>query len=82
MKTERRISAADIVINTIWVLFVIFIGVSLYAAYKENGIKEKFDIECKSSGGIPLRSTYHYDPVTNKMHYVCLKQTSVMDIEE
>lgn len=81
MISEKSMKAVDIVINTVLVLSVFVVGLSIFAAYKENDLKEKFDIECKSSGGIPLRSTYHYDPVNNKIHYVCLKQTSVMDIE-
>lgn len=73
--------AADIIINTVLALSVVLVVVTGYAAWKENELKELFDNECRSSGGIPLRATYHYDPKENKIHYVCLKQTSVMDIE-
>ncbi len=52
-----------------------------YDTWKEAELKDKFDVLCRDSGGIPLRATYHYDPKTNKIHYVCLKQTSVMDVE-
>lgn len=82
MIKEKTKSVLDIIVNTILVLSVFVFGVGIYAAYKENYLKERFDVECRSSGGIPLKSTYHYDPVKNKIHYVCLKQTSVMDIEE
>lgn len=80
-KQTRQLTAIDVIINTILALSVFVIGAGMYAAWKENELKEKFDVECKSSGGIPLKSTYHFDPVTNKIHYVCLKQTSVMDVE-
>ena len=66
--------------------FIVFTSLMLvalvgYAAWKEAELKDTFDIVCRDSGGIPLRATYHYDPKTNTIHYVCLKQTSVMDVE-
>lgn len=66
--------------------FIFFVSLMLvalvgYATWKESELKETFDAVCRDSGGIPLRATYHYDPKDNKIHYVCLKQTSVMDVE-
>ena len=76
-----KTSAMDIVINTVLALSVVVVLITGYAAWKESEIKEIFDETCRSAGGIPLRATYHYDPKENKMHYVCLRQTSVMDVE-
>lgn len=61
-------------------LLVIMAAVA-YASVKEEELKAAFDAKCRDSGGIPLRSTYHYDAKENKIHYVCLKITSVMDVE-
>ena len=77
----KTLTAIDIVINTIIVIAVFVVLLAGYAAWKENDIKDRFDVECKAAGGIPLRSTYHYDPKDNTIHYVCLKDTSVMNIK-
>lgn len=60
---------------------IVILSAVAYASVKEEELKTAFDATCKDAGGIPLRSTYHYDPKENKIHYVCLKITSVMDIE-
>lgn len=78
MKTHKM----EIAINLITVCCLILIALVGYAAFKENELKDRFDYICRDSGGIPLRSTYHYDPKENTIHYVCLRSTSVMDIEE
>jgi len=70
--------AANLIIAT----SLLLLALTGYAAYKEEEIKQRFDYVCRDAGGIPLRATYHYDPKENKMHYVCLKTTSVMDLEE
>jgi hypothetical protein len=70
------------VANMFVVVSLIIFALTGYAAYKENELTDKFDYICRDSGGIPLRATYHYDPKDNKIHYVCLKSTSIMEIEE
>ena len=67
--------------NLLTVITLMLVASVGYASWKEYELKDKFDAVCRDSGGIPLRATYHYDPKTNKIHYVCLKQTSVMDVE-
>jgi hypothetical protein len=60
---------------------IIIISAVAVASMKEEELKTAFDLKCRDAGGIPLRSTYHYDAKENKIHYVCLKITSVMDVE-
>lgn len=71
----------DFAIKIIIVLSALVLGAATYAAMKEGELKDNFDKVCRDSGGIPLRATYHYDPKENKIHYVCLRQTSIMDVE-
>lgn len=78
---EKKLTAGDIIINTIWALSVVVFLIAAYAVWKENDLKDKFDDDCRKAGGIPLKSTYHYDPKENKIHYVCLSKSSALDVE-
>ena len=71
----------DILANVVGIIAAIGFMLFVYATWTVELGKEKFDDNCKSAGGIPLRSTYHYDVKDNKIHYVCLRQTSVMHVE-
>jgi hypothetical protein len=71
----------DYLIKIIIGLSVFILGLTVYAAIKEGELKDAFDQVCRDSGGVPLRATYHYDPKENKIHYVCLKYTSIMNVE-
>ena len=73
---------SDFIGKLLTILSLLLLGSVGYASWKENDMKDTFDKDCYESGGIPLRSTYHYDPKENKIHYVCLKQTSVMNLKE
>lgn len=77
----ERLDFVDKMLNVVIGLIILLVIVTVYAAVKENELKSGFDEVCRTSGGIPLRATYHYDPKENKIHYVCLRQTSVMDVE-
>lgn len=76
-----NIKFSEILSNVLMIITMVLFGLLVFATWSVELGKDKFDDNCRNAGGIPLRSTFHYDAKDKKIHYVCIKQTSIMHVE-